>query len=75
VPPGGRIGSFIEKYVPAGRTFGELHDSLVDVLTRAGVPDVLANIPTMPLSFYAAYNLEWLRTIGVVKQPAPECSP
>lgn len=73
VPPGGPISSAIEKYVPAGRTLGEVHDPLVDALTRAGVPDVLANVPTMPSAYAGAVGLEILRTFGIIKQPAPTC--
>jgi len=69
VPPGGSVSSFIERYVPAGRTLGEIHDPLVAVLTRAGVPDLLANKPTMPSSYLAAIALEILRSLGIEKQP------
>jgi RHS repeat-associated protein len=32
VPPGGLISKFIEECVPAGRTFGEIHDARVNQL-------------------------------------------
>lgn len=48
VPPGGVVSRFIEQCIPAGRTFGEIHDARVDQLIRQGVPDWRANIPTMP---------------------------
>lgn len=54
LPPGGAISSFIEKYVPAGQTLAEIHDPLVGKLTSAGLPDIIANIPTMPLAYIAA---------------------
>jgi RHS repeat-associated protein len=47
VEPGGKIGTFIEENVGSGRTLGEIHDPLVDNLKDAGVPDAIANIPTM----------------------------
>lgn len=47
VPPGGTVGTFIENNVGSGYTFGDTHDSWVESLTDAGIPDVLANIPTM----------------------------
>ena len=75
VEPGGSICTFIEKYVLAGRTLGEIHDPLVDALNRAGVSDWLANIPTMIPAFVAAIGLEVLRTFGIVDQPAPPAQP
>ena len=58
VPPGGTISRFIEQCVPAGRTFGEVHDARVDELISNGVPDWRANIPTMPGAYLDAVNLE-----------------
>ena len=43
VPPGGPVSEFIEQYVPAGYTFGELHDSFVGAATSAGFPDWLVD--------------------------------
>ncbi|RFC34574.1 MAG: RHS repeat-associated core domain-containing protein [Candidatus Nitrotoga sp. MKT] len=74
IPPGGPISSFIEKYVPAGRTLAEIHDPLVDALKRAGLPDVIANIPTMPATYVAASYLELLRFFGFAEQPKPICT-
>jgi RHS repeat-associated protein len=48
VPPGGVISRTIEQCVPAGRTFGQIHDARVEQLVNQGVPDWRANIPTMP---------------------------
>ena len=57
VPPGGAISCVIENNVASGYTFGEVHDPLVDRLTSAGVPDILANVPTMlPAYFYAKWK-------------------
>ena len=77
VPPGGRISNFIERYVPAGRTMAEIHDPLVDLLTRAGVPDLMVNVPTMSWAYRAALVLEILRSLGLVNQPKPPymCAP
>ena len=57
VEPGGGISNFIERYVPAGRTMAEIHDPLVGALTRAGVPDLIVNVPTMLPSYVAAIGL------------------
>jgi RHS repeat-associated protein len=69
IEPGEPISSFIERYVPAGRTLAEVHDPLVDWLRNAGIPDRLANIPTMPFAYLAALQLEILRSLGLAKQP------
>lgn len=69
--PGGPISSFVEKYVPAGRTLAEIHDPLVDVLRNAGVWDWLATYPTLIPAYVAAIALEVLRFFGIVEQPTP----
>ncbi|WP_167527627.1 NHL domain-containing protein [Desulfosarcina alkanivorans] len=51
VPPGGTISSFIENNVGSGYTFGETHDGWVGDLTEHGIPDVIANIPSMPPAY------------------------
>ena len=71
VEPGGGISNFIERCVPAGRTMAEIHDPLVGALTRAGVPDLIANVPTMLPSYVAAIGLEVLRSLGLKAQPKP----
>ena len=71
VSPGGPVGSFIENYVPAGRTFGEMHDNFVDAATAAGIPDWIANIPSMTLIYREAVIVEVMRTIGILPQPVP----
>src|SRR5574337_1435992 len=70
VEPGDTISRFIEDYVPAGRTFGETHDAFVDAATRAGIPDPLANIPSMIPTYGGALGKEVLRTMGILEQPA-----
>jgi RHS repeat-associated protein len=47
VEPGSPTSSFIERNLGSGRTFSENHDALVDALTNNGVPDIIANIPTI----------------------------
>jgi len=48
VYPGGRVGGFIDKYVPAGHVFGARHDKFVEYARdRLGFPDILVNIPSM----------------------------
>ncbi|MDP1638623.1 MAG: RHS repeat-associated core domain-containing protein [Candidatus Nitrotoga sp.] len=71
VVPGDPVSRFIEDYVPAGRTFGEIHDGFVDIATRAGIPDWLANIPSMMPMYRLANKIETLRTLGILKQPTP----
>ena len=69
--PGSPIGRVIENYVPAGRTFGDLHDSFVGAATNAGLPDLLVNIPSMIPVYGAAIATEVLRTVGILDQPVP----
>ena len=71
VEPGGSISNFIERFVPAGRTFAEIHDPLVGALTRSGVPDSIANVPTMLPAYVAGVALEVLRSLGLESQPKP----
>ncbi|OGQ95296.1 MAG: hypothetical protein A2521_03975 [Deltaproteobacteria bacterium RIFOXYD12_FULL_57_12] len=72
VVPGDQTSRFIEDYVPAGRTFGEIHDSFVNAAVGAGVPDIIANIPSMIPMFAIALGTEVLRTLGILDQPTPE---
>jgi RHS repeat-associated protein len=70
VPPQGTISEFIEKYIPAGYSFGQNHDAFVDWATSKGVPDGIANIPSMiPLYLYSL-KLEVSRSLGLAPQPA-----
>jgi hypothetical protein len=75
VPPGGPVSEFIEKYVPAGYTFGEVHDGFVDAATSAGFPDWLVNIPSMLSIYRVAQILEVLRSLGFLDQPKPTAIP
>jgi RHS repeat-associated protein len=54
VEPHGRISEFIETQVPAGYTMAQIHDKWVQSLTDAGMPDVLANTPTIQAAYYVA---------------------
>ncbi len=67
--PGDAIPNFIERYIPAGRTMAEIHDPLVARLRSAGIPDWLANVPSMLPSYLMAVGLEILRSVGIVDQP------
>ncbi len=44
---------------------------MVDTFTRLGLPDVIVNVPTMPSAYATAVGLEILRSLGLLKQPAP----
>jgi hypothetical protein len=70
VPPEGLVSEFIEQYVPAGYTFGEMHDAFVDAATSAGIPDWLANYLSMLPTYEVALVKEVLRTLGILEQPA-----
>jgi hypothetical protein len=53
IPPGGRMGSGIEKHVGSGGQFGKDHDGFVDGAKKCGIPDPLINIPSMlPVYLY-----------------------
>jgi hypothetical protein len=58
VPTGGIVSKAIEHCVPAGRTFGEVHDAKVYDLRLQGVPDWRAIIPTMPEAYWQAVKQE-----------------
>jgi len=62
IPPGGEISQFLEDNVPAMSTLGENHDQLVDYLRDNGVPDLLANIPTMPPAYVYSVGEELLNS-------------
>jgi RHS repeat-associated protein len=71
VVPGEFVSRVIEDYVPAGRTFGDMHDALVNTLTATGVPDLFANVPTMIPTYGVAVVTEVLRSAGILEQPTP----
>ena len=55
VESGGFIATVIENFIPGGYTFGQVHDRVVGELLDQGFPDLIANVPTMPLAY--AYAL------------------
>ena len=67
IEPGeGNRGGWLEQYFPAMETMSEYHDPVVGFLTDLGVPDWLANIPTMGPSYQAALITEILKTPGYI---------
>ncbi|HID69421.1 MAG TPA: hypothetical protein EYP35_02920, partial [Desulfobacterales bacterium] len=71
VEPTGLISEGIERYMPAGYTFGELHDGFVGALTSIGISDKLVNIPSMLPLYQVAIIVEAERTLGILDQPVP----
>lgn len=69
VPPYGMVSEFIEKYVPAGYTFGQFHDAFVDIATKAGKSDKVVNVPSMIPMYWTAQIIEVLRSMGILEQP------
>ena len=55
--PGGWMTSPFEKYVPNFHRTGDVHDAWVDALILYGVPDLIANVPTMVPAFIYALGL------------------
>lgn len=72
VEPEGTISEFIEKYLPAGYTFGEMHDQYVDDMKMLGASDRSVNIPSMPALYLFAVGKETLRSFGILNQPREE---
>ncbi len=75
IAPGDTISQFIEDNVPAGRTFGEIHDGFVGAVTSAGISDTLANIPSMLPLYQVAIIVEVGRSLGIINQPTPSPKP
>lgn len=69
VPPGGVVSEIIERYVPAGYTFGEMHDDYVRQALNSGMPELLINIPSMPRMYVAAVGVELMRSFRILEQP------
>lgn len=61
--PNDLITRLFEDYVPAAHTFGNMHDDFVGKATRLGVPDWLANVPSMPAFYVLAVDREYRRTL------------
>jgi RHS repeat-associated protein len=64
VYPGGGVGGFIDNHVPAGHTFGAMHDSAVGNMRSNGIPDWIANVPSMPGIYMAAVLREIVNSVG-----------
>ena len=63
-PEEGSIVRFIENYGPAGHTFGTNHDAFVDYMTKGlGVPDLIANFPSMPGIYIESVRQEFNNSI------------
>ena len=58
VYPGGGVGGFLDDYGPAWHTTGYYHDALVDAATGMGIPDVIINIPTIPIVYVFSVGVE-----------------
>ena len=48
--------NFIEDYFPYAHYFAVIHDDAVDKLTDWGVPDLIANVPSMPIAYVIAFT-------------------
>ncbi|MBI4683442.1 MAG: RHS repeat-associated core domain-containing protein, partial [Nitrospirae bacterium] len=58
IEPGRAVGSYLEDHVTHAHQTAKIHDRCVDTLHNLGVPDIIANYPTMIPAFGAAviYN-------------------
>jgi RHS repeat-associated protein len=75
VPPGEFISRVMSDYVPAGHTFAVMHDAFVGELWDAGVPDLIANIPTMPLVYVMAVLQELDNSLPKPQEPGQSINP
>ncbi len=64
VEPGDPAGKFIDNILPAGHTTAVNHDKLVGALVRSGVPDPLANYPTMLPTYVFSLGQELANGFG-----------
>lgn len=71
VETGKGVGAFIDNYVPAGHTFGTIHDATVAAGQQLGIPDVIVNIPTMPGTYLLAVGVEIQNSIYKLLGKAP----
>ena len=58
VEPEGIFGAFIDDHLPGGHTFAVNHDNFVGTAVSAGVPDVVANVPSMPWIYVTSFSQE-----------------
>ena len=58
IEPGSSVGSYMENYITHMHQTAKYHDRCVDTLTDFGIPDIIANYPTMIPAYMAAtiYN-------------------
>jgi RHS repeat-associated protein len=71
IEPHGKISEFIERYVPAGYTLGDMHDEFVEDTTSGGLPDWFVNKLTIFNFYKIALTVEILRSFGLLEQPTP----
>ena len=60
--PGGWFLAPLEDWIPNFHRFGVIHDAWVDALIAYGIPDWIANIPTMRPSYVYALTLNFYDT-------------
>ena len=60
--PGGWFLAPLEDWIPNFHRFGVIHDAWVDALVAYGIPDWIANIPTMRPSYVYALTLNFYDT-------------
>jgi len=73
VPTGGTISRFIENWLPAGRTFGLMHDEWVGYVSEdMGLSDPVFNIPSMPGLYIHAVGHEATRSLKEISQTVTE---
>ena len=53
LPEGRGLAKLIEDFIPTMHKFAQIHDNTVGILKTAGVPDIIANFPTMPPAYVA----------------------
>jgi len=64
VQPGGLVSVIISDFVPAGHTFGTNHDAFVGwAVNEAGIPDLFANVPSMPFVYVVSFVEEIFNSI------------
>ncbi len=65
IPEGSLQGRIIES-LPGFHNFAQIHDAMVTLLTAAGVPDIVANVPTMTSALYVSLFGNAIHTIATV---------
>jgi len=62
IPEGQGAGAFLDDYWPGAHTLGVHHDAFVDYMTTSGFPDILINIPSMPIIYGLALTEEIIKS-------------